>query len=379
MTLQIGRIVFDGDIWTSSLGQSDQSLSLSGEQQVATLGATAQDFRRQLRAMSGQTVPLSWPESPVEEGWWTTQGTSADISRPTVVEWSVDLTRVGAESELEFESHLIGADLDTTHDVIPKRFHAPPVGAYGYRVAGTLPFTVIRAGVDGNVVTYLNVGQVHPVWSVPPGGWYDGGCTVQVAGRTVAGREAPNSPGSWQIDNTLVRVTPNGAGIDVTSWGGAAWENKTWQLHVDGVQVGAWTSLSVLHNTSERVTVRLAQAGMTWDLTLRRGSRFVSCVVKRDISATVKIVRATAEAGSLLAGRVQASADDADGNRYVLMSAKNFTADTTNGGIELASTVFPFAVGSAVGGAAAQNGDRPNELVQQYFGYLSETVRPRPR
>lgn len=380
MTLQIGRIAFDGDVWTSQLGQSGQSLSLSGEQQVASLGATGQDFRRQLRAMTGQTVPMSWPESPIEEGWWTVNGASADISRPTFVEWSVDLSRVGSESESEFESHLVGADLRNDHGLTGRRFHAAPVAAYAYRVGGTLPSTIVRVGEDGNVTTHLDVGDVNPVWSVAPSGWYAGAATVTVSGRVVAGREAPNTPRDWQIDNSLVRVTPGVDGsIDVGCWDPqtAGWVDKTFDFRINGGRVPSWEAVAVLHNTPAQVGIRLTRPTMTLDLSVRRGSRFVIGTIKRDVASDIKIERITAEAATVFTGGIHATSNDANGNRYVIGTAQSHTADTAQGGIEKTDTSsFSWMVGYEINGTTAQAGDTASDMMAQHIGYVAETVRP---
>jgi hypothetical protein len=65
---------------------------------------------------------------------------------------------------------------------------------------------------------------------------------------------------------------------------------------------------------------------------------------------------------------VVASANDASGNRYVVITPRSFTAMTTVGGITAsAATRRDFALGAVVGGSAAPSGDAASAMTAQYL------------
>jgi hypothetical protein len=87
-----------------------------------------------------------------------------------------------------------------------------------------------------------------------------------------------------------------------------------------------------------RLLYAMALGRFTVDLTLRRGSRFVELYVQGQTSSTLKAVLTTPEASTAGTGFVRVTANDANGNRAIVGSARTFTADTTNGGLSKAST-----------------------------------------
>ena len=77
---------------------------------------------------------------------------------------------------------------------------------------------------------------------------------------------------------------------------------------------------------------------------------------------------------------IRATSNDGDGNRYVIGSSKTNTADTTNGGIDFASTSsFDFFISSEIDGSSAQTQDQAGNQCLQYLAVSNEQVRPIPR
>jgi hypothetical protein len=278
-------------------------------------------------------------------------------------------------------------------------YHAPPRGAYGYDTGATTPSSLARTGAGGAMSVFRDVDfSVNPYWSVAVGGYYDGAVAVSMGGRERAGVSALSTPTDWVLENELVRVTPNAtnARIDVEHHDGTSWETaKTWRfMHSGGSEhSNGWESVAILRNTAEEAVLRLTQgidvggglygAGLfTVDLTLRRGSRFVTGYYSRSVSDTLGVELVTAEAatavtptGASSAVGLRASVNDAGGNRYVLGSARSHTQDLVQGGLEKASTTtLDFFIGSAIGGSGAVAGDTPGDLCLQYLGALAETV-----
>jgi len=188
--------------------------------------------------------------------------------------------------------------------------------------------------------------------------------------------------GQWELQNGLVRLT-QGASSTLTlgAYDGTVWDIVEWNVSVTGSATGgltSWDAVTVLRNDYELGTVRLvkATAGASGagrailDLTLRRGSRFVEATLQTDASTTVGVYRATNEAGTAPAsgGHITATANDAAGNRYVVIAPRTFTAMTTVGGItKSAATRLDFGLGAAVGGSAALSGDAASAMVAQYL------------
>jgi hypothetical protein len=97
--------------------------------------------------------------------------------------------------------------------------------------------------------------------------------------------------------------------------------------------------------------------------------------MQRNAAATLLIRRLTAEAGTSATGWVGATANDLDGNRYIIGSAKVFTSDLANGGLSVAAaTRLDAFIGAIVDGGTAVVGDRGIDLMQQYLGAPSEMM-----
>lgn len=189
--------------------------------------------------------------------------------------------------------------------------------------------------------------------------------------------------GQWELGNGLLRVTQGASStLTVGAWDGTAYDLVEWNVSTTAASsspVPGWDAVTVLRNDYELATVRLARgttpgasaAGRTLlDLTLRRGARFVEATLQTDASSTYGVYRAVTEAGTSPAssGYVSATANDAAGNRYIVMTPRNFTALTTVGGMSAsAATRRDFALGAVLGGSAAISGDAASAMVSQYL------------
>ncbi len=96
--------------------------------------------------------------------------------------------------------------------------------------------------------------------------------------------------------------------------------------------------------------------------------------MQHQFGTTLKIVRSAVEASTASTGYIVATAADGASNKYILGSAKSFTADNTNGGISKAATpTLDAFIGVVVNGAGA--GDIAADLFKQYLGAPSEFVQ----
>jgi hypothetical protein len=129
----------------------------------------------------------------------------------------------------------------------------------------------------------------------------------------------------------------------------------------------------------EQCVIRLAVArspvGRAYlDLTLRRGSRIVEGWLQRGDSGTLSVYLASAETLTDSTSYVVRSTNDADGNRVIAGSARNFDAHADGGLTKTSSTAMDFWAGVVAGGDSAVSGDQAAHLRDQYVGALPETV-----
>lgn len=402
MTLTIGRVGLDPATLTAprtgGLGWGARELQVAGHIDEATVAA-ARAVRDQIlglgRNVDEIVVPVTWDTDSGLDGWWRVVGVSVDSIEASYVSdvfpFSVDLRRVGSAAEVDWQATLIGATLRNDHalgDSDAQPWHALPVGADSYDRDGTTVTEVTRSSVDGSVSVYTGVADgTFPRWHHTPAQHYDGAVTVRVGGDVKVGLWTPDSPGDFQLDNGLVRVTEGTSSPDLSidAYDGSSWETKEWRWTIGGsVLSNAWEHIAIVSNGPEAATLRLTNTEggerVTLDLTLRRGSRYVETFLTVGSSSTLGVERVSAEAGTTVTGGLRATSNDADGNRYVVASMQDHTADTTQGGLSVASaTRLDAIIGAEVGGSSAQSGDAADDLIAQRLGGITVAERTRRR
>lgn len=404
--LVIGRVGLDVDIVDpekvrESAAREGRRLSLRGVLLGGTLPET-QALRDELLAAVGvgRLAPVTWTGDASIDGFYRIRSAAVEtrsLNDRGFVPFQVDLERIGTDGDVALRSKLTGDVADNDHGITAAEsapFWAPARGAVAVDHGATVPSTLSRTGDSGAIVVFLDVSfTVDPYWTITAAGFYAGGAKASTGAtlRQRAGLSVANDPGNWRLENELVRVTPNATGgrIDVQHHDGIQYETtKVWRIQSGGADVGAWDAMAVLRNMPDETAIRLTRdvsAGgrLTLDLSLRRGSRFVEGYLTRHAAATLKIVRASAEAGMNITptggtgvGAVRATSNDGDGNRYVVGSAKTFVSDLTNGGLSIASTTtLDFFIGSEIAGTGAIAGDTADDLILQSLGILAaETV-----
>jgi hypothetical protein len=151
-------------------------------------------------------------------------------------------------------------------------------------------------------------------------------------------------------------------------------------------------SVTVLRNSVEEAVIRLSlatsggpAAGLyNLDLRLRRGDLLVRLYATTTGPATLwKLARDTAEAataitfGAVTLGGIRATADDADGLRYVMLTYETAApvSDLVNGVLTQGalSTTADFGIGASIGSAGVP--DDPTSLAQQYLAAQAEAQR----
>jgi hypothetical protein len=367
-TLTVGRLALREVFKVSESGGEKRTLSVSGQEASPPL--TRQqlvDRHDDLLALEGSVLPVTFEDKPERNGFYLVTGVSADLTEwkgdALTSDWKLDLTRAGTENETDLQSRLTGAVRQNDFSLTGERWHAPPIGHYGYFTGSTAPSVLTRTGEDGAITVYRGVPtNVSPRWGCSPSAYMAGRVRFTTStGREVTGTDRLLAATGWSLSNGLVTVGPSGSGstLEVQSYAGGSWRSKQWDVTA-GSLITSWDSASLLHNQPEHIIVRLmkstAPGRVTLDLGLRRGSRVVEGFLKTGASGTLSVSRPTAEGYSSTAssGYLTAAGDDSYGNAWVAGSARTFTAHA-NGGISRASTTsLDFFLG-LVGGQTVLN------------------------
>jgi hypothetical protein len=190
---------------------------------------------------------------------------------------------------------------------------------------------------------------------------------------------------TWVLTNGLVSCSAGNPSnsLDVAAWDGTAWDSKDWNITFGSstAALTTWNTAQITRNDYEACTIRLLDdrgPGRTVvDLTLRRGSRFVEGYIQNTSSTMLGVVKTSgsveASTSPASSGYVRATSNDAQGNRFVVGSARSFTALTASGGLtKTSTTTLDFFIGAEVGGSAAPTGDQAATLVNQYLTAMAE-------
>lgn len=397
-TVQVGRLAL-----TEALSPFDDKVNATTDVRTATITGqesipplTAVQMARiqdDVSSLMDALVPVTFTDKSSRSGYYQVRDVGAKLISWTgevvTCDWNLTLTRIGTDTEVDLESRLSGAATrNNSFSATGERWHAPPIGHYGYWTGGTQPSTVTRTGADGAMTVYRGLPTatnpaVNPRWGCPVGSYLNG--RVRILDSNSLERTGSNftTPASgWELNNALVRVKPltSSGVLEISAYTGGGWQTKSWDILSGGSTIGAFTSMSVLLNEPEMAVIRLLRTQspgrITVDVTLRRGSRFAELYVQSSFSSTLKVVRASAEAGTAGTGYVRATANDGAGNRYIVGSSLTHTTDTANGGLSLAATTTLDAfIGVIAAGSGAVAGDQAADLYSQYLGSPAELVQ----
>ena len=417
MILRIGRwgqdVEIDGLVTWQDRARAErpQVVRVAGDIVVTNL-AEMQAARIELLEQVGALVAVTWTTDPTRDGFYQLLGANLDLlalAESGRVAFSAELERVGGESHTELQSTISGTVRTNDHGVVEAEtqpYHAAPVGVESYDSGVGSPTVMTRTSEDGDIYIFQSVDFAgDPSWSVPPSSYYAAAAEIWVSSRLRAGKDAPNDTDDFMLTNGLIRVTPDTtAGVtngrlNISTYDGAAWDTAIkYGMYFDATTViPEWRTITIMRNTPEVCIIRLVRDATEapptssrhlLDLCLRRGSRFVEfhyawtggvqdIQVRRE---TPEAATAITPAGAASSVGIRATADDVDGNRYVLATPHTHVQDLVNGRIyRAASTTMSFMIGAEVAGAAAVAGDTAAELMLQYLGHIAETVRAIPR
>lgn len=333
-------------------------------------------------------IPVVFSDKSALTGFYRVTDARSDLTRihegsHQKVDWQATLERIGNARDVEIESRvpLIPRTDALTGTQTPVYWHAPAIGATSYLTGTGSPAGFVdRPGADGIIRVHTGLPISAPRWTVAAADYLRGGARLYVD--TVRRLGRLSIPAAvWEMHNNLVRVTPAGDGnIAVSCWDNGGWRSP----HVFGFFANDFLTttpeLTILRNEPEDVTVRLTypdvSAGrLTVDLGLRRGSRFLTGVIKRHaVAGWMAVDTKDADPVTAVVGGLRQTTADADGNRYVLGSSRNVTVDVPGTGIGLTAARLDFFVGHEVGDPPAA-GDAYADLLSQYLGSSGERVR----
>lgn len=229
-----------------------------------------------------------------------------------------------------------------------------------------------------------------------------GGCSsveVLVDGEWVAwsGRQVDNiAPSAIRLNNRTCRVSVSDTGVithSIYDPVADAWESASFTLEIftiSSAPLASWSAPAVILNSADAARLRF-QARPSSDadyndngaasvtLSLNTGEAHVSIDVVRTLSPTGSAILAAspAQAATTVTGGLRRTANDANGNRWVIATPVARTNDTPTGAM-LASTStwrHQFMIAQALGGSAATGFNTESALVNQYIQTVSCTSR----
>ncbi|MEU1272975.1 hypothetical protein [Streptomyces sp. NPDC005799] len=391
--LTVGRIPLRETLDATESG-GDRSLDLDGQESYPPL-TRAQVIARHdgINSLTvGQVLPVTFTDKPERNGYYAVKACSSTYTEyrteMVTADWKVSLDRIGSEAETDLQSRLTGAVRLNDFSLSGERWHAPPIGHYGYTTGGTNPTTMTRTGADGTITVYRGVpANISPRWACAPTSYLTGRVKVTTTGgQEVYGSDVSLAATGWSLTNGLVNVTwstTGGGSFDIQAYTGGAYHSKLWTPFTSsGGQIGnTWDTATLLRNDPEMVILRLSKSlspgRFTTDLTLRRGSRIIEGYMQRNTAADqLKIRLNTAEGfvDTSASGYLTATANDADGNRFACGSARSFIAHANGGVQKNTTTTLDFWIGVAAGGGSAVSGDAATDLRNQYIASMPEAV-----
>lgn len=338
-------------------------------------------------------------------------------------EWAIDLTRIaGGYGDPLHELWVLAAktnDVEFSFTFTDRAHSAVYLPATFKTQSLTLSASGVRTAADGVALNArhitLNGGESTTIaWThlATPTVFYDAGVKVEQLvswpWQVVIGRQVP-AQSTLRVSNDLVRVSVATDGeVTVESWDGAAWRSKKYRITYDS-GAGNITSIhaaTVRTNGPDECVVSWIgntddDGGATISARLLRGELLAEISVASNAAQVWKLTRSTTEAGTVLQDEegggagvpadigVRATANDANGDRYVIVSREDLgegSVDTTNGGWTSGITIDPYTgfgvvstsavwgVGLEVGGSGAV---APNDAytMSDRFQILRSLVR----
>ena len=424
MTLTFGRAVLPDPSSVSSSGAfvTFSGMAYSSAATAANRAAEVQMLEAQVLGMVGNpdedAFPVVWSAESKWDGFYTEIDASWDwvndgSGRVSVANWSITGRRLtsgtGDYANVEMSNSQVLRTNGHGTTSATTILYAIPTTIKDYDARGASFTGSVSRSFNGGTVTCLYNSLSSPTTGTiglaqSSSAFYDGTCSVEFqaaddAWYPLIGRKVPDgSAGRWRITNGCFRVQPSSTvgSLEACVYNGSAWESVEFQGNFyngsahSAVNLAAstteWLPPFILRNSPDAVVLSLIGVGATagrigMTMSLRRGAYHVEMVMRspqgrpglRATAATASTALATATAG------VRATSNDANGNRFVLMSAASCTNDTTNGRIYVndatANVAYTFAMGVEYDGSSAASGNTSSNLLAQFLGMANVVTR----
>ncbi|MGR4847916.1 hypothetical protein [Streptomyces sp. LARHCF252] len=385
-TITVGRISLRETFPVAETGGPEPTLSVEGQEASPDLSrAELYQLHENILALEqGKVLPVTFTDKPERDGYYTVTANSANVTEYAgdlvLCDWKLGLKRVGAENETDLQSRLSGAVRANDFSLAGEKTHAPALSHYGYFTGATSPSSMTRTGQDGSLTVYRNVPVgVSPRWGATAAGALTGRVRVNSNGYELEGCSHSMAWDDWTLSNGLVNISPNASAgvLNVSAYSSGGFHAKQWAVTVASAGP-VWDSASILRNDLEMCRVRLTASRspgrVVLDLTLRRGSRLLEGYLQSGSSSTLGLALVPTETNvnTAASGYLTATANDADGNRFVCGSARTFTGSTTGAMTKTSTATLDFFLGAVVGGGSAGSGDAALDLRNQYIGFMAE-------
>lgn len=398
MTMTIGRASLETS--PRNITQRGESMSFSIDIRPATL-AEAKAIRHQLLGLAvGEVIPITWDGDDDFTGFYQVAGVSVSpttaYQQNRLMRAALTVTRVpgGFRTASVEVSHLFGERDDTHENVVGLgRVNVPAnVGA-----TETLAddYTTATGDVEGGWTSMTSPALLS--YDISPADFYNGSALIELqdAGgstwRDVVGRQLVND------DETKVRI---GNGLVRTYWA------NTTEFVVDAYDGTAWVEAGrfeftntaggpplsdilrplygprVLRNTPETCTIVYSlvksaaspHGRVQLFLTVNRGQVWIEMALRDWDSANQwQIFAATTTAATANTGYIIQTTATGDDTKWLLGSPGNWTAETTNGGIEAtisagySDTIDAFIGVEINSGATGTNYLAASSIAQYYW------------
>ena len=412
MTLTVGRCVLPDP---SEVTPSGPYLSMSGV--FVSTAATAANRAAEAQAREAQfngmfdnpdedVFPLVWTSEgkydgfyAAEQGSWTWLNDGS--GRLCVAAWSVTLRavtdRVQPRRDVQYVALVRTNDHSVTTGTVPVAWW-PNDTSVDYSFTGS---TTSRTSDSGSLVGGLLTVSSATASSVsngtPPADHYIGAAAVEVKGADdvwypVVGLNEPIVGPDWRLTNGLIRLQPSEATLGyvvLSVYDGSAWDTGP-TVAAAGATGGAtltrsgmvqavtsstdYATLTIKRNDPEAVVLRVDGAGGNfYTFTIRRGQMFVEVYgyQSTDDGLVFSPDTATSDLSSAAASvvGVVTTSNDANGHKWVLMSADDVTNNNTQGGFRHNPTTdYPkWAMGCVLNGSSATTYNTAANLLLQFM------------
>lgn len=190
-------------------------------------------------------------------------------------------------------------------------------------------------------------------WSVYASAYYQSTAKIEIklgsSWYPWVGTQPPAAVGlNWRISNGVVRFTPSTSGSSGTflietyssgAWAGTTFKTRLGVTVVPLLEAGTTPApFRIVRNSPEAVVVRVRMPGqgVTCDIGLRRGDSWIEMSFSSaGIAWPYGIDCASAIASTAFTGGIRATANDANGRRFLISCPSTITTDLVNGSVKL--------------------------------------------